>query len=86
MSARRKASPLGPIHSTFSAANSTQVRVSEPECLRQLSQKQVCGRPGRPVARNLTAPQRQPPSYCFGFICVQECDTARYATPNAAAQ
>ena len=61
-------SPAGPTHSTFSAGNSTQVRVREPECLRQLSQEQVCGRPGRPVARNLTAPQRQPPSYCFGFI------------------
>jgi hypothetical protein len=60
--------PAGPTHSTFSAGNSTQVRVREPECLRQLSQEQVCGRPGRPVARNLTAPQRQPPSYCFGFI------------------
>jgi hypothetical protein len=60
--------PAGPTHSTFAAGNSTQVRVREPECLRQLSQEQVCGRPGRPVARNLTAPQRQPPSYCFGFI------------------
>jgi len=60
--------PPGPTHSTFCAGNSTHVRVSEPECLRQLSHEHVCGFPGSPVARNLIEPQMQPPSYCLVFI------------------
>ena len=60
--------PPGPIHSTFCAENSTHVRVSEPECLRQLSHEHVCGFPGSPVARNLIELQMQPPSYCLVFI------------------
>jgi hypothetical protein len=54
--------PPGPTHSTLCAGNSTQVRVSAPECLRQLSHEQVCGFPGWPVTRNRMAPQMQPPS------------------------
>jgi hypothetical protein len=54
--------PPGPTHSTFSAGNSTHVRVREPECLRQLSHEHVWGFPGSPVARNLMELQMQPPS------------------------
>jgi hypothetical protein len=38
--------PPGPTHLTFSARNSTQVRVSEPDCLRQFAQEHVWGLPG----------------------------------------
>lgn len=38
--------PAGPTHSTLLAGNSTQVRVSEPECLRQVVHEHVCGLPG----------------------------------------
>jgi hypothetical protein len=33
--------PAGPIHSRSFAATSTQDRVSDPECLRQVAQEQV---------------------------------------------
>lgn len=54
--------PLGPVHSTLGAGNSTQESVSEPECLRQLVHEQVWGLPGPPFALNLIAPHKQPPS------------------------
>ncbi len=38
--------PAGPTDSTLVAGNSTHVSVSEPECLRQVMQEQVCGLPG----------------------------------------
>jgi hypothetical protein len=60
--------PPGPTHATFCAENSTHVRVSEPECLRQFSHEHVCGFTGSPVARNLIEPQMQPPSNCVVFI------------------
>ena len=33
--------PAGPVHSTAALGNSTQVSVSEPECLRQIAQEQL---------------------------------------------
>jgi hypothetical protein len=54
--------PPAPTHSTLCAGNSTQVRVREPECLRQLSHEQVWGFAGAPVTRNRMESQRQPPS------------------------
>lgn len=60
--------PPAPVHSTLGAGNSTQESVNEPECLRQLMHEQVWGLPGAPVARNLIAPHKQPPSYWWVFI------------------
>lgn len=54
--------PLGPVHSTLRAGNSTHESVNEPECLRQLVHEQVWALPGAPVARNLIAPHKHPPS------------------------
>jgi hypothetical protein len=60
--------PAGPIHSTACAATSTQDRVRDPECLRQVAHEHVCGLASLPVTRNRMAPHRQPPSYGFGFM------------------
>jgi hypothetical protein len=54
--------PPGPTHSMFCAGNSTQVRVREPECLRQLAHEHVWGLLGSPLTRNRIEPQMQPPS------------------------
>ena len=74
--------PPGPTHSTFCAENSTHVRVSEPECLRQFSHEHVCGLPGSPVTRNLIEPQMQPPSNCLVFISRLRQKKMMFAWPN----